>query len=121
MEDYFYTIFYEIISEEKIQNNFSNETKSTTIISSILSNDLDKVNTISIKDNKGINDTIQNLSNNEADERKIEIEIKIIKKSCFSRYKVKICNIGIYCGYCLLIIISFIIGFIIFFIFSYNN
>lgn len=105
LEDYFYTIFYEIISEEKIQNNFSNETKSTTLIS----NDLEKVNTTNIKDNKVINDTIQNLSNNEIDERKIEIEIKIIKKSCFSRYKVKICNIGISCGYGLLIIISLFI------------
>ena len=35
------------------------------------------------------------LPNNKTDERKLEIEIKIIKKSCFNRYKRKIsfcCN-----------------------------
>ena len=96
IDNYYYKIFYEFISKDKIQNRFPNE-KINNNIKYFTSKDnfnLEKTNTITmINDKEKITDNILSvLPNNETNETKLDIEIKVIKKSCCIRYKRKISN-----------------------------
>ena len=80
IENYYYKLFYQIISEDKIKSSFDidNEQINNTIKSFTESDNLEKTNTTMINEK----DKIKVLSNGKINEKKIEIEIKIIKKCC---------------------------------------
>ena len=91
---YYSKIFYEIISEDKINNSICNDNADNNTKESFPTienlNDSNQINfNFNIKEKKIV------LPINEKNNRKIEIEIKIILKSCSVRYKRKIskcCN-----------------------------
>lgn len=116
----YYKIFYELISEDKIQNYFTNENKNNT-------KDLFTPNAMMEKSSININNVnetnidvpISISSSNESDNKKLEIEIRIIKKrikkSCgegFRRCCINSCCILI------LIIVVFICFILYFFLYS---
>ena len=94
---YYYKIFYEIISEDIFKNSVTNEKiNNTTFLSS---DNLDKTYTNMTNEKKKIKDTIIPVHpNNKVDERKFEIEIKIIIKSCFNRFKRRLKKLKPLCG-----------------------
>jgi len=109
IKDYYYKIFYQIVSEGKIKNRFLNE-KINYQKSNFTSNDnLDKTNitTITCAKEKIIDNTISVLRNNETNIAKLEIEIKVILKSCCFRYKCK----NFFKYFCWVIIIIIVLGF----------
>ena len=82
IKNYYIKIFYELISKDKIQNLFYNKNINNTIYITSSEN-LEKTNTTIINGKEKINDIdISVFPNNEIDERKIEIEIKVMKKCC---------------------------------------
>jgi len=86
IEFFYIKKFYEIISEKKNQNSFYNDEINNTIPSLPTIENLNETDKIKIYDKeKKIIPPI-----NEPNKRKIEIEIKIIKKCCCVRYKRKI-------------------------------
>ena len=83
----YYKIFYELISEDKIQNYFTNKNKNNTK-DLFTPNDMMEISSTNINN---VNETnidvpISISSSNESDNKKLEIEIRIIKKSCGERF-----------------------------------
>lgn len=89
-ENYYDTKFYEIISEDKILNSFQNENINNNTIITLPSNE--NLNETNFKFNS--NKKIMAIPINEINKRRIEIEIKIMLKSCWLRYKRKISRCG---------------------------
>ena len=89
-DNFYNKIFYAIIPEDKIQNIITNE-KINNNKDYLVSNDnLEKTNKILNNTKEKISDmTLKVFPNNETDERKIEIEIRVIKKSFCVRLKNK--------------------------------
>ena len=113
-----YKIFYEIISEDKIQNRFPNGNINNNNKNFNSTDKLEKSNTTINNDNEKIIDTvILVLPNNETNQTKLEIEIKVIKKSCCVRYKRKISNCCDKCKdffkKCCPVVFGSILGFIV--------
>ena len=92
IEFFYITKFYEIISKDKIQNSIYNDEINNTMPTLPTIENLNEADKIKIydKEKKMIP------PNNESNKRKIEIEIKIIKKCCCVRYIRKISD----CCYC---------------------
>ena len=92
IEYYSHEIFYELISEDLIQNFFSGE-KINNFKKSIVLNDNDdkvKTKTKMVNDKEKIVDTtVSFFQSNETVERKLEIELRVIKKCCMIRFKIK--------------------------------
>ena len=110
---YDYKKFYEIISEDVFKNCFSNEKINNTINTFLSTDNLEKTNTAMTNEKEKIKDIVIPVHpKNKTDEKKLEVEIKIIKKSCFNRYKRKICSrLNNFCGnnYCMIIFKVFMI------------
>ena len=89
-DNFYNKIFYAIIPEDKIQNSITNE-KINNNKDYLVSNDnLEKTNKILNYTKEKISDmTLKVFPNNETDERKIEIEIRVIKKCLCVRLKNK--------------------------------
>ena len=84
LDNYFRKIFYEIISEDKINNSLNNETENGNTIKSLPSNEnLNESNKIKFN----VKEKITVLPVNE---RKIEIELKADRKCCCIIFKRKI-------------------------------
>ena len=113
LENYDYKKFYEIISEDVFKNCFSNEKINNTINTFLSTDNLEKTNTAMTNEKEKIKDIVIPVHpKNKTDEKKLEVEIKIIKKSCFNRYKRKICSrLNNFCGnnYCMIIFKVFMI------------
>ena len=78
----FIIIFYSIIPEDKIQNSITNEKINNNKDYFVSNDNLEKTNKILNYTKEKISDmTLKVFPNNETDERKIEIEIRVIKKS----------------------------------------
>ena len=95
IEYFYFKKFYEIISEDKILNIYDNININNNIILYTSSDNLDKTNISKICDKE----KIMVLPINEKNERKIEIEIKIVKKCCCVRLQIKISNCCDDCRY----------------------
>ena len=92
-DDYYSKIFYEIISEDKINNSLNNETDNGNTIKSLPLNDnLNESNQIKFNDKEKI--TILPVN-----ERKIEIEIKVDRKRCCIIFKRQISDCCDKCKY----------------------
>jgi len=92
IKNYYYKIFYQIISEGKIQNRFLNE-KINYYKSDTSNDNLEKTDTtMTLAKEKIIDNAIPVFQNNEANITKLEIEIKLILKSCCFRYKRRLSN-----------------------------
>jgi len=90
LDDYYSKIFYEIISEDKINNSLNNETDNGNTIKSLPLNDnLNESNQIKFNDKEKI--TILPVN-----ERKIEIEIKVDRKCCCIIFKREISDCDCY-------------------------
>lgn len=86
----FIIIFYSIIPEDKIQNSITNEKINNNKDYFVSNDNLEKTNKILNYTKEKISDmTLKVFPNNETDERKIEIEIRVIKKSFCVRLKNK--------------------------------
>ena len=94
--EHYSEIFYEIFSEDKIKNRFNNDTINNNVKSLPLSDSLVKVNQ-TINNDK---EKIIFLPMNKENERKIEIEFKIIKQCWCIRLKVKILDCHDSCCRC---------------------
>ena len=92
-ENFYYKIFYEIIPEDKIQNSFINKKIYNDKNNYNSTDDIGKTNENNKNNNEKITDmTFSTLPTFETNGGKIEIEIRVIKKSCIVRYKRKISN-----------------------------
>ncbi len=86
----FIIIFYSIIPEDKIQNSITNEKINNNKDYFVSNDNLEKTNKILNYTKEKISDmALKVFPNNETDERKIEIEIRVIKKSFCVRLKNK--------------------------------
>ena len=120
IEFFYITKFYEIISKDKIQNSIYNDEINNTMPTLPTIENLNEADKIKIydKEKKMIP------PNNESNKRKIEIEIKIIKKCCCARYirKISDCCCNCFCRHiygnrcCKIIYIALFIIIFLFFI-----
>ena len=94
--EHYSKIFYEIYSKDKVKNGFNNNTITNNVKSLPLSDSLVKVNQ-TINNDK---EKIIVLPINKENERKIEIEFKIIKRCWCIRLKVKILDCHDSCCKC---------------------
>lgn len=109
----YYKIFYELISEDKIQNYFTNKNNTKDLLTPNYMMEQSSTNINNVNETN-IDMPISISSSNESDNKKLEIEIRIIKKSIK-----KSCGGGsgrccINLCYILKIIIFVLIGFIIY-------
>ena len=89
-DNFYNKIFYAIIPEDKIQNSITNEKINNNKDYFVSNDNLEKTNKILNYTKEKISDmTLKVFPNNETDERKIEIEIRVIKKSFCVRLKNK--------------------------------
>ena len=127
-ENYYHKTFYEIIPEDKIQNNTDNSQINETIQTFPTCENINEFNQIEYNNEK----KIAILPINKASKGKIEIEIKVKLKSCNVRYRRKLrdccdkfkhcCDkfkdcmkcFGKYCLYALAIALALAFGFFIF-------
>ena len=99
IDSFYYEKFYEIITEDKIKDSLANINiyNNTKLFTS--SDNLEKTNTTTINDKE----KIIVLPFNATNEEKIKIKLKIIKKCCCVRLKIKISkccsNCCYYCSY----------------------
>ena len=87
-ENYYHKTFYEIIPEDKIQNNTDNSQINETIQTFPTCENINELNKIVFNNEKKINV----LPINEINKGKIEIEIKVKLKKCNVRYRRKLKN-----------------------------
>ena len=95
-ENYQYKIFYQILSNDKIQKAISGENVINHIKNFKSSDNLNKTNTPIINDKEKRVDTIMPVL--QTQEKKIKIEIKVILKCCIFRCCRKICQCCKICG-----------------------
>ena len=114
-----YKTFYEIIAEDKIENNPSKENINNTNHFVQTNDNLENSTTTVNKGNEKIFDKYLSVfPKNGTNVGKIEIEMKVIKKSCSIRYKRKITICCRKVLSCLVEILVFILGIIIYVIFA---
>ena len=88
-----YKIFYELLMEDKIQNYYINENLNNTKNNITATNEMNKTNTNTTYEKEKIFDIpLTVFPKNETENRKLEIEIKVILKCCIFRYKKKLLN-----------------------------